>query len=72
MNFIIQVRRNGPLVIDGPVSVVDDAGNVFPADPGKPKVKLCRCGHSANKPYCDGAHNRCGFQAAEQAPAPAT
>ncbi len=29
----------------------------------KPRVFLCRCGGSANKPFCDGAHKRLGFQA---------
>lgn len=29
---------------------------------------LCRCGHSKNKPYCDGTHNAVGFDGSEKAP----
>ena len=28
----------------------------------------CSCGKSKSQPFCDGAHNGCGFQAAEKAP----
>jgi CDGSH-type Zn-finger protein len=63
----IRVRPNGPLVIDGPVRVVDQHGNEFRNPSAKPNIALCRCGHSAKKPFCDGSHNTCGFVAAETA-----
>jgi CDGSH iron-sulfur domain-containing protein 3 len=71
-DFRIRVRPNGPLVIEGPVTVVDQHGNAFVPNPAKPLVALCRCGQSANKPFCDGSHTRCGFTAAETAPTPPT
>jgi CDGSH-type Zn-finger protein len=67
-DFVIRMRPNGPFVIEGPVRVVDPQGNPFPLNPAKPVVALCRCGQSANRPFCDGSHNRCGFQSAETAP----
>jgi CDGSH-type Zn-finger protein len=61
----------GPLRVEGECSVVDLAGNPFPAREGKkPGVYLCRCGHSALKPWCDGSHKRVGFEGSEPAPLP--
>jgi CDGSH-type Zn-finger protein len=67
--LVIRCRENGPLVIQGPVKVVDHLGNEFviPAT-GKAAIALCRCGQSKNKPFCDGSHRECGFQAANLAP----
>jgi CDGSH-type Zn-finger protein len=59
----IRCRENGPLVVLGPVRVVDHLGNEFPIPAGKDAVALCRCGHSHTKPFCDGSHRSCGFQA---------
>ena len=64
---IIRLRENGPLVIQMPVKIVDHLANEFVIPAGKPAVALCRCGNSANKPFCDGSHKRVGFQAAETA-----
>ena len=63
----IRVRDNGPLLVEGSISICDAEGNPFPIDPNKPAVSLCRCGHSARKPFCDGAHKEKAFVAAERA-----
>jgi CDGSH-type Zn-finger protein len=70
MELRIRCRQNGPLVIEGPVEIVDHLGNAFSLPVGKPAVALCRCGQSKTKPFCDGAHKTCGFLADELASAP--
>lgn len=66
--IVIRCRDNGPFVIKAPIQVVDHDGKPFTIPAGKETIALCRCGASKNKPFCDGAHNGCGFQAAEKAP----
>jgi CDGSH-type Zn-finger protein len=68
--IVIRCRENGPLLIQIPVKIIDHLGNEFAIPPGKENIALCRCGQSKNKPFCDGSHRQCGFQAAETAPVP--
>ncbi len=66
---VIRCRENGPYVILGDVKIVDHLGNEHaPPAGGKAGVALCRCGASHTKPFCDGSHRGCSFQAAETAP----
>ncbi len=65
----IKVRLNGPYLVEGDdVTVVDSSGREYVV-PSRPFV-LCRCGHSARKPFCDGTHRAVGFRAAENATPP--
>ncbi len=64
----IKVRKNGPLLVTGEFSLTDADGNSFPIDTTKPGIALCRCGASANHPFCDGSHNACGFDSEVKAP----
>ena len=63
----IRLRDNGPFVVEGPVKLTDADGKEFVIDSSKPAIALCRCGQSANRPFCDGAHNKCGFESSERA-----
>ncbi len=65
--IVVRLRENGPLVIQLPANlkIVDHLGGEFPIPAGKPAVALCRCGQTANKPFCDGSHKRVGFVAQE-------
>lgn len=54
----IEASPNGPLLVYGNVTIKDAHGN----EEKKFNVTaLCRCGQSENKPYCDGAHIKIGF-----------
>jgi CDGSH-type Zn-finger protein len=57
----ITVQNNGSIRVEGEFELVDAQGAVIDVG-GRTRVSLCRCGHSANKPYCDGAHKAAGFQ----------
>lgn len=52
----VYVRPDGPYIVTGDFSL--DAQGA-PRD--NASVVLCRCGHSRNKPYCDGTHRHIGF-----------
>jgi CDGSH-type Zn-finger protein len=67
----IRTRPNGPFLVEGPFTLVDWEGYAFTLDATKPAYALCRCGHSAKKPFCDGTHKTCGFIADERALPPA-
>ena len=58
----IRPMPNGPLIVEGQVDLFDAEGNKITSD--KPRIALCRCGASSNKPFCDGTHSKIGFQAA--------
>jgi len=64
----ITVKRNGPLFIEGPVDIVDADGNPITWDPAKKAIALCRCGYSMRKPFCDGGHGRCSWDATTPPP----
>ena len=51
---------NGPIRIEGEFTIQDSAGAEFGLA-GRTVISLCRCGQSANKPFCDGSHKTSGF-----------
>jgi hypothetical protein len=56
----ITVMQNGPLMVEGNLSLSKMSGeHIKEAE----KLFLCRCGHSSNKPFCDGAHKKAEFKA---------
>ncbi|MDD5435890.1 MAG: CDGSH iron-sulfur domain-containing protein, partial [Nitrospira sp.] len=77
-SFKIKVSRNGPYIVSGGIPleeniIVSDAEGVsYEWKVGrkfrvKDKYRLCRCGQSKDKPFCDGTHTRIQFNGTEKA-----
>jgi len=74
----VTIRKDGPYLVSGRVPManlairVDDRGESTEWGEGEryplqEQYALCRCGHSATKPFCDAAHKRIGFDGTETA-----
>ena len=61
----IRTLKDGPYEVKGGIQLVD--GNRADFSLKEDPIYLCRCGQSANKPFCDGSHKRVGFKAEEPA-----
>jgi CDGSH-type Zn-finger protein len=62
----ITVKSNGSIRVEGDFEIVDVNGKPFGLA-GRTAISLCRCGQSANQPFCDGKHRECGFQSSIEA-----
>jgi CDGSH-type Zn-finger protein len=60
MATIITPKNDGPYHIKGDFRIATQSGKEL--EPGKDEVWLCRCGHSQNKPLCDGSHRKAEFR----------
>jgi CDGSH-type Zn-finger protein len=56
----IKVSKDGPYLVRGDVELEDAEGKTIPIT--SQPCALCRCGQSANKPFCDGSHVAMGFK----------
>jgi CDGSH-type Zn-finger protein/uncharacterized Fe-S cluster protein YjdI len=56
----LRIRENGPYAVHAPLTVAGQADGL--------RATLCRCGQSARKPWCDGAHAAQGFVASGEPP----
>ena len=74
----VQIVKNGPYKISGSLPLArqvigtNSGGESIkwaqgPAITTQAQYSLCRCGHSASKPFCDGSHTKVGFDGTETA-----
>jgi CDGSH-type Zn-finger protein len=56
----VSPQRDGPLHVRGNLELVSGTGRTLDR---VQETWLCRCGHSAHKPFCDGSHRKAGFRA---------
>jgi len=57
---IIIPNNNGPYQVKGKFKIMTEGGREIASDGDE--TCLCRCGQSANKPFCDGSHKKAGFK----------
>ncbi|RQP23868.1 ferritin-like domain-containing protein [Piscinibacter terrae] len=57
----VDPQQNGPLQVSGNLEICSGTGRVVQR---VTQAKLCRCGQSKSKPFCDGSHRAAGFVAA--------
>ena len=50
---------SGPLWVKGGIQVESESGKLYER---RNRQTLCRCGHSRNKPFCDGSHAAVKYQ----------
>ncbi len=55
----VDPQPDGPLQVRGNLEIVSGTGRVVAR---VTSARLCRCGASATKPFCDGSHARIGFR----------
>jgi len=58
--LVVTPTKDGPLHVEGALEICSASGRTVSRST---ETWLCRCGHSANKPFCDGSHERVGFVA---------
>lgn len=58
-NGFIEVAENGPLLFHGDIVIKEKNGNLLTRNN---VTAFCRCGGSANKPFCDGSHKKIDFK----------
>lgn len=56
----ITPAKDGPLAVEGNLEIIAASGRRLAT---RTRTFMCRCGASANKPYCDGSHKKAGFEA---------
>ena len=61
----ITFYSDGPMLVRGDYRILDESGEEVELT--RRTVALCRCGRSAQKPWCDGSHKAAGFKTGPRA-----
>lgn len=54
----LKLRKNGSILVTGKIKMIGPDDQEVEV---KERFSLCRCGHSKEKPFCDGSHKTVGF-----------